>query len=199
KEAAGLGMNGAAARLYGLALEHAGALPAEEQLELYENCAVATQGDPARSETIRARRRAAEVARAANLPLREGYNLAVLSTSLDMIDQTEEAQGALQQALAILEPLAPNRGLVTVYKNLAYRSLQQGDAPTAVTYAEKSVEMAHWTEKEHIIIGATQMLGLCWLPLDHARGCEHLEHTLQMALDNDVYWTAAATYPNLTM
>lgn len=199
REAAALGMQRAAASLFALALRHAENLPLIQQIELHEAYALSTQGEPKREATIAARRRAAELARAANLPLREGYNLAVLSNLLEMVDAQEESDSVLYEALALLEPLAPNRGLVDVYKNLAYRHLKRGESEMAVAYAEKSQQVAQWTEEMPVIIAAYHMLALCWLPLDHQRGCSFLEKTLQLALEHNDFWTAGAAYPNLTM
>jgi ATP/maltotriose-dependent transcriptional regulator MalT len=199
KEAVALGMHRAAAAQFALALRYADELPLLEQLELNEAYALSVQGDPARTATIAAYRRAAELARQANLPQREGFELVRLAGVLGTVGQKAEADQRLDEALAILEPLAPNRGLIDGYRLLAMKYLAQGNAATAVEYAEKSYQMALATEQIHVIAGAYQIMGLCWLPLDHRQGCDHLEKCLALALDNKQYWTAAALYPNLIM
>jgi len=199
QEAAALGMNRAAAAQFALALRYVDALPAMEQIELYEAYGLSMQAEPEKKTTIAAYRRAAELAHEAELPLREGFNLARLSGAFEMIDELEAAENTLREALALLEPRAPNRGLVEVYRELAYRHLKLGNSETAVSYAEKCHEIAQWTEKIHVIIGSYQMLGLCWLPLNHQKGCEYLEKGRLMALEHDDFWTAGALYPNMTM
>jgi DNA-binding CsgD family transcriptional regulator len=198
-EAAALGMHRAAAALFELALRHADELPLIEQIELHEAYGRSAQAQPGRTTTIAAYRRAAELAHQADMPLREGYNLARLAGVLEMADELAESERVLAEALAILEPRAPNRGLVDAYKNLAYQHLKQGETEAAVAMAEKSHAMAQWTETSHVMISSYQMLGLCWLALEHRRGCAYLEQCLAMALDQKDYWTAGAVYPNLSM
>ncbi len=198
-EAAALGMHRAAAVQFALALRYAADLPLLEQIELNEAYALSVQGDPARKATISAYQRAAELAHQAELPKREGFNLVRLAGTLDVVGQIDEAEQRLNEALALLEPLAPNRGLIDAYRLLAMKNLSNGDAKTAVSYAEKSYQMALETEQNHIIVSTYQIMGLCWLPLDHQRGCDHLEKCLTLALDNKQYWTAAGLYPNLIM
>ncbi len=199
KEAAALGMYRAAAAQFALALRYADSLPLMEQIELNESYAISVQGDPARTETIAAYRRAAALARQANHPLREGFELVRLAGVLDIVGEYEESERLLNEALALLEPLAPNRGLIDAYRVLAVKHLGQGEAETAVAYAEKSYQMALGTEQVHIITSAYQVMGLCWLPLDHETGCSHLEKCLMLCVDNNQHWAAAAVYPNLIM
>ncbi|MFO7681777.1 MAG: LuxR C-terminal-related transcriptional regulator [Chloroflexota bacterium] len=199
KEAAALGMHRAAAAQYALALRYADGLPLMEQIELNEAYALSAQGDPARAATIAAYRRAAELARQADSPQREGFELVRLAGVLDIVGQKDEANRRLDEALAILEPLSPNRGLIDAYRLLAMKHLEQGKAATAVSYAEKSYQMALDTEQIHVIASAYQIMGLCWLPLDHQKGRAYLEDCLKLSLDHKQYWSAAALYPNLFM
>jgi DNA-binding CsgD family transcriptional regulator len=203
RQAAAFGMNRAAAALFALALRHAGDLPPVQQIELHEAYGMSMQAEPGRAITIAAYRRAAELAHQAEMPLRHGFYLARLAGVLEMADQLAEAERLLTEALEILEPLAPNRGLVDAYKNLAYQHLKRGENAAAVAIAEKSHAMAQWTEQgtgqKHVIISSYQMLGLCWLALDHRRGCDYLEQSLALALEQKDYWSAAAVYSNLSM
>ncbi len=199
REAAALGMHRAAASLFRLALDHADDLPLLQQIELNEGYALSMQGDPSRTETIAAYRRAAALAQRAELPRRHGFELVRLAGVLDIVGRREDANQRLDEALSILEPHAPNRGLIDAYRLLAMNHLSQGDAATALEHALKGYQMALDTEQVHVIISAQQIVGLCWLPLDHQRGCEHLEASLALSLENQQYWAAAALYPNLIM
>ena len=199
KEAAALGMHRAAATQFALALLYADDLPLIEQIELNEAYALSVQGDPARTETIAAYRRALALTRRASLPEREGFELVRLSGVLDIVGQKAEAERLLNEALTILEPLAPNRGLIDGYRLVAMKRLAQGEAEAAVDSAEKSYQMALKTEQIHAITSAYQIMGLCWLPLDHQRGCDHLEKCLALSLEHQQYWAVAALYPNLIM
>ncbi|VAW31831.1 transcriptional regulatory [hydrothermal vent metagenome] len=201
KEAAALNMYRTAASLYALALPFADGLPLNEQIDLNEKYAVAAQsdGDPKRAASLAAYRRAAKLARAANIPLREGLNLAREAGILSWIGEYAESDCIMDSALAILEPLAPNRGLVDAYRTLAMRYLSDGVVETAVSYAEKGYQMALSMEQERVITTAYQVMGLCWLPLDHQEGCEHLEKCLIMALDINQVWTVVPVYINLTL
>ncbi len=201
EEATALNMYRAAASLYAVALPFADRLLLTEQIDLNEKYAVAAQsdGDPKRAVSLAAYRRAAKLARAANIPLREGFNLVREAGTLAWIGESAESDRIMDKALAILQPLAPNRGLVDAYRILAMRYLSDGAAETAVAYAEKSYQMALNMEQERVIVAAYQVMGLCWLPLDHQKGCEHLEKCLTMALDINDVWTSAAVYPNLIL
>ena len=199
QRAAAAGMHRAAAKQFTLALRHSESLPFLEQIELNEAYALCVQGDPDRKETITAFRRAAALAHKAGLVEREGFALARLASVLETVGQRAESEQLLNSALAILEPLTPNRGLVVAYRMLAMKHLQQGEAKTAVGYAEKSLQMALALEEVRVITGVSQILGLCWLPLDHQRGCDQLEECLQVAFDHNLYWIIVSLYANLTM
>ena len=199
KDAAASGMQRAAAAQFALALRYVDELPVLEQIELYEAYGMSRQAEPDRQATIAAYRRAAELAQEAGLPLYQGSVLARLATCLEMTDENQQAERTLQQALAILEPLGPSVGLANAYKEMAYLYLKRGERKAAVTYAEKSLDMAQLTEETKLIINMRQMLGLCWLPLDHRRGCGFLEESLALALEHDDFWTAGSLYANLMM
>ncbi len=197
--AAALGNHLAAGELFRLALQHAGDLPLQEQIELNEAYALSMQGDPSRVETLAAYRRARELARQAGDALREGFLLVRISGVLDIIGRREEGSEALQQALAILEPHAPNRGLIDAYRLLATNHLSRGEPDAALAHARRAYDMALNTEQDHIITAVHQVLGLCILPHDHAQGLRHLEESLRFSQATNQYWTVAAAYPNLIM
>lgn len=199
KEAARQGMHRAATTLYALALRHAGDLPIEKQINLHEAHAMYAQHEPGRFGTINSYRRAAELAHEAGLPLREGQNLVRLAGTLLTIQRSDEVDELLNRALSLLEPLAPNRGLIDAYRVLAMKSLSQGEPEKAYEYAQKGHKMALAEENIQAIVGLSQIAGLCLLPLDHEAGCRQLEESLALALEHRIFFLAATVYPNLIM
>lgn len=197
KEAAALGMNRAAAALFALALAHAASLPLEQQIELYEAYALSVQVGPDKTKAIEAYRRAAALARQGKMPTREGYHLARLAGLLEVSGERAVSSRLLDEALTILEPLPPSRGLVVAYIRRALQRFRQGRVEEARTFAEKSHHLALKLEEMYLILGSCRLLGLGNLSLDYRQGCALLEKCLAQALAQDEFWVAGMLYPDL--
>ncbi|HFQ94045.1 MAG TPA: helix-turn-helix transcriptional regulator, partial [Anaerolineae bacterium] len=197
KEAAALGMNRAAAALFALALAHAASLPLLQQIELYEAYALSAQVGPDKTKAIEAYRRAVALARQGNLPEREGYHLARLAGLLEVSGERVESSRLLDEALTILEPLPPSRGLVLAYMRRALQRFRQGRVEEARALTEKGHHLALKLEEMYFILGSCRLSGLCNLSLDYRRGCELLEKCLAQALAQDEFWIAGMLYPDL--
>ncbi|MBK8902912.1 MAG: AAA family ATPase [Anaerolineaceae bacterium] len=198
KEATALGMLRAATSLFALALRYADDLPLQEQIELYASYGLNTQGQDL-TTSLNAFRRAAELARTAQMPVRQGLELTRMATVLYRQGKPAESERLLQEALAILEPLSPNPSLATAYRLLAMLSLLSGEAQSALAYAEEGYQMALRQEQIEVILDAYQVVGLCMMPFDHAKGLQHLEKCLGQALENKQFRVAGTNYSNLIM
>ena len=199
RQAAAQGMHRAAASLYSLALKHAASLPIQEQIALHEGHAISAQTEPGRETTLRAYRQAAELSRQAGLPQREGTNLVRLAGTLEIVREYDEAEQTLERAMEILEPLPPSRGLIDAYRVKASRALALGDPEQALDYAKKAHRLALEENDMIPILGVSQILGLCLLPVDHQAGIRQLEQSLAQALEHENHFMAAVLFPNLFM
>ena len=198
QEAAQLGMHRAATAWFELVLPLAEALPIQEQIVLFETYALHNQSQDL-AKSFGAFQQIVELARATDQPVLEGLALVRMAVVHYRLSELEACDRLLQEALTILEPLSPNRALVSAYPLVAMRHLFQGEAETAVTFAEKGYQMAVAHETIGGVLQAYQVVGLCTMPLDHALGLHHLEQCLQMALDNDQFRMAGTLYSNLIM
>ena len=192
------GMFRTAASLWEVALDHARDLPAKEQSTFYEDYALSLRTHPDKARSLLAYRRALELAHQAGTDqIAEGRLLVRMATMYIHMGDTAAAEQLTDDALARLAPLSPTPPLALAYKNQANLRLIQGNYPQAVVLAEQSVLLAQQLSDRYIHLSAAEMLGRCWLPVDHARGCALLEQTLDAALEHGGYWRASSLYPNL--
>lgn len=188
----------AAAALFELALRHAEALPAAERARLLDDLAVELDVTDRRPEAIERRREAAALWRESGQPLKEGRALSALSMLLQVTSQKDEAERANQAALAVLEPLTPNRELIFAYNMEAWLRLGRNDNAGGVAMAEKGLALARHFEEDGDLPRLYEIAGLCWLYLDHARGLEFLERALALALKIEHAIRAGNLYANLS-
>ncbi|WP_420641881.1 ATP-binding protein [Candidatus Leptofilum sp.] len=198
QEAVQMGMHRAATTWFELVLPHAEALPIQEQIALYETYALHNQSQDL-AKSFGAFQRVVELAQATNQPVLHGLALVRMAVVHYRLGELTACDQLLQEALVILEPLAPNRALVSAYPLVAMRHLFQGEAETAVTFAEKGHQMAVELENIEGILQAYQVVGLCTMPLDHAQGLYHLQQCLELALANNHFRMAGTIYSNLIM
>jgi DNA-binding CsgD family transcriptional regulator len=197
-EAVRMGMHHAATTWFELVLPYAEALPVAEQIELYESYGLHNQSQDL-ANSFGAFQRVIELAQTTNQPVLQGLALVRTAVVHYRLGQLAACDRLLQEALAILEPLSPNRALVSAYPLVAMRYLFQGEAEAAVMFAQKGHHMALRLEQIEGILQAYQVVGLCTMPLDHDLGLYHLEQCLQMALANNHFRTAGTLYANLIM
>jgi DNA-binding CsgD family transcriptional regulator len=198
QEAAQLGMHRAATTWFELVLPHVEALSVQEQIELYENYALANQSRDL-DKSFGAFQQVANLAQATDQPVVQGLAVVRMAVVRYRLGEQDACDHLLQEALTLLEPLSPNRALVSAYPLVAMRHLFQGEAETAVIFAEKGYQMALQSENIDNVLQAYQVVGLCTMPLNHSQGLYHLEQCLQMALDNKQFRMAGAVYSNLIM
>ncbi len=194
------GMPRAESALWALMIRYADERPLLEQAEFYENYGLSLRGVPDRSAPIKAYRKALELAHLADAPgITTGRILVRLATLLVTHAQVEEAVKTIDKALLILEPLSPSLPLALAYKNRAYQLFIRGDFEASVAFAEKGCVFAQQLEDINTMMSTLDTLGLCWLPVDHARGRAYMEQTLALTLKHDGFWHAASVYSNLSM
>jgi DNA-binding CsgD family transcriptional regulator len=187
----------AAARLLELALRYADDLPPARRAQLLDELSVECDITDRRPDAIETRRQAAALWLEAGNLLRHGESLSRLANMLQITGQKAEAEQTNRTALEILEPLAPNRELVSAYNMEAWLSLANADNARGVAMAEKAIALATHFEAEDDLPRLYEIAGLCWLYLDHARGTEYLQLSLALALRFDHATRAGNIYANL--
>ena len=188
----------AAAALFELALRYGDDLPLAERADLLDKFSTELDTADRRPEAIEAIRQAAELWRQAGKPLEQGESLTRHSTLLQIVGQQAEAQAANRAALALLEPLSPNRELIRAYNAEAWLSLGQADNARGADMAEKALFLAQHFEAEEELPRLYEVLGLCRLYSDRAQGLELLDKALALALQLDHSIRAGNIYANLS-
>ena len=197
-EAVQMGMHQAATTWFELVLPYAEALPVTEQVELYESYGLNNQSKNL-GKSFGAFQRIVELAQITNQPVLRGLALVRMAVVHYRLGELEKCDRLLQEALTVLEHRGPNRALVSAYPLMAMRALFQGEAETAVAFAQKGYQMALELEQIEGILQAYQVMGLCTMPFDHDQGLYYLEECLQMALTHNHFRVGGTLYSNLVM
>jgi DNA-binding CsgD family transcriptional regulator/tetratricopeptide (TPR) repeat protein len=102
-------------------------------------------------------------------------------------------------ALAVLEPLAPNRELISAYNMEAGLSLGADDPGKGIASVDKALAAAEHFESEGDLPRLFEVAGLLWITQDRQRGMAYLERALAIALKLDHATRAANIYTNLAL
>jgi DNA-binding CsgD family transcriptional regulator len=190
REAAQAAAHREAATLYALALPCAEDLAPPEQAALYAAhgaaCFFIADGPAA----IASRQKAVALWRAAERPLQQGEQLALLALAFSSTARHEEARQSSQAAIDLLETQPPGRELALAYRISGLLCLYDHDIPQTITLAQRAVEVAERAGDLRIEAMAYDTLGLALLEVDFDRGRQHLEHVreigLRLGFDSDV-------------
>ncbi|MFW6096992.1 MAG: ATP-binding protein [Chloroflexota bacterium] len=189
----------AAAKLWRLAISYGDDAPPLQRAEFFAGLAAATREKPDRSESIFAQRQAINDAREGGDLLMAGRSLSSLSVMLLMEGETEAAVEAVEAALAYLERQGPTDALAIAHKTRAFLHLVSGENHAAEARARSCLNIARRLESTSLHIHAFHALGICSLPLNHRQGCDYLEESLALVLEENAYWAAGSVYADLTM
>ena len=198
RQAAASGAHRAAAALYTLAAQHADDLSPGERAQLLGALAVECDATAQRPKAIAARRQAADLWLQAGELFKYGRDLSHLALLLHLVGEKEEANQVNTIAVEVLEDLPPNRELVLAYNTLALLYLANLENAQGVDMAQKAIALAERMADHPRLPRLYETLGLCWLHLDYARGCEYLERSHNMALEIGQTMRAANSYSNLS-
>ncbi|MFW5941514.1 MAG: ATP-binding protein [Chloroflexota bacterium] len=188
-----------AAALWDLAIRHSDDLPPRQRAEFYAAFASASHENPDRSQAITAHRRAVALGMKGgdlNLVANSLCRLAVL---LLMEGHSSEAEQSAEEALELLEPQGASHALAVAHKVRAFLHLSAGEGQQAADRAAACLNVAAELESTSLHIEAYHALGICSLPLDHARGRDYLEKSLALVLDEKAYWAAGSVHCDLIM
>ena len=197
KQAALAGSHREAAALYELALTFVADQSAAERAVLLEAYAWECDIIGNQAEGIQARRSAAKIWHELGNPLKQGENLAHLMSMLHRTGQNAEAEQAIQASLKILEALPPGPELAMAYRVQAQQCLLSRDIAEALTWAQKSLELAEQFQDTKVLALVYITFGTAQMFLDYENGRRYLEGKLPFARDASLDVRVAHLYANL--
>ena len=113
--------------------------------------------------------------------LKQGETLAALAWPLVRSGQNAAAERAGQQAITVLETLAPTRQLASAYRTKAHLRMLDRDRDTAVEWGKKAIELATRFQDHATVAGAEMVVGSAILVTGDDRGRPHLDRCLALA------------------
>jgi DNA-binding CsgD family transcriptional regulator len=186
-----------AAALYQLALRYADALAPADHAHLLEFYASECFLIDQHHQSLDARRRALAFWQAEGNGLKQGQNLAHITTLLIILGRSAEAEQAVTEAIDLLERLPAGRELALAYRVRATLYLVGRDCPEAIEWAEKALALAEQVGDLTVQATAHNVIGTARLFVDYPRGCDYLEQRLAITHDAGLAAHAATCYANL--
>jgi ATP/maltotriose-dependent transcriptional regulator MalT len=107
------------------------------------------------------------------------------------------APGLIEEAVALLDQLAPSAQLALAYSMHASFCLQENDLPAAVHRAEAAVELARAMDDAHVTAYCLNTLGCVLADAGEPNAVEPIQESLQVALENGLEDDVARGYNNL--
>jgi DNA-binding CsgD family transcriptional regulator/tetratricopeptide (TPR) repeat protein len=193
------GMLRAAAELWKLAIRYSDELPPQQTATFYAALGAAYKENPDRSQAIRSYQQAITMATMGGDLLVAGNSLSRMAVMLLMEGRIAESIAAVEEALGLLEAVGPSPPLAAAQKTRAFLHLINGENEQAVFHAHRCLEVASRLESIPLHIEAYHALGLCSLPLHHQQGCDYLEQSLSLVLEEKAYWAAGSVFADLLM
>ena len=181
KQASAASSHREAAALYELALRYSHSLPPAKHAELLEVYADESGTISNIGEEIAARQEALEIWRNLGNHLKEGENLAHLSTIFVMNGRNAEAEHAGRTAIEILEELPVNTELVLAYSTQANQRMLNLDFADAVQWGEKAITLAKRFDDKANLRATYTTVGCAQIFTDFERGRATLEYGLSLA------------------
>lgn len=193
--ASAVGSHREAAAYYATALRHVPDGDRPERLAMLEGYAHEAASTGRYAEAIEARREAIELARALDVPLRVGDNLARLAQPLISQGRNAEAEDANGDAIEILERLPPSRELGTAYVFRAYLRMLSRDNAEGVRWGVRALYVATGFGDDDTIAYALNMIGTSHLMSgDIGTGCDYLLRSRDYAEKHGLHLRVAGAY-----
>ena len=196
--ASSVGAHRAAASHFQVALRYANGLSRAELAKLYEDLAYESYLIDQVEESIVARSEALAIWREAGDTLRIGDTLRWLSRLNWFAGRRLDAQRYGVEAVNILQSLPPGRELAMAYSNRAQLGMLAHDAPSAVEWGTRAIEIATHIDDQEILAHALNNLGTGRLVGGDEAGWEELQRSLDIALANRWQEHVARAYTNLS-
>ncbi|AGZ39984.1 LuxR family transcriptional regulator [Actinoplanes friuliensis DSM 7358] len=192
RRAAEVGANKQATAHYALALRHVAGASVGERATLLEAYATAAYLSGGTAEALDARRQALALREAGGDTVGVGENLRWLSRLSWWNGHTREARVAGEQAVRVLESVAPGPALAMAYSNLSQLHMLAGEA-TAIEWGERAITLARRFGDLDIELHAMVNVASARLELGIDAGGHELEraHVLAAAAGLDDHATRA--------
>ena len=198
REAAAASAHRQAAALYGLAIAHAGALPALERAALAEaqadECTLVNLID----EAIAARLQALALRRELGDARGAGINLRVLARLEFFRAGPAAAFEHAEAAVMALEGLGPDRELAMAYATMAQVHVLDETAETSLAWGGRALQIAEPLGDVEVLAYALNTVGCAGLRThDDVRHWAQMGRSLALSLAHDIEEHAARGYTNL--
>jgi ATP/maltotriose-dependent transcriptional regulator MalT len=180
-QAASLGAHREAAAQYARALRFAHALTPEAQAELYEGRAQECFLTDQNPEAIDAVTAALEQYKAIGARLREGNALRARSEILWCPGRVAECMRDAEEAVSVLEGLAPGRELGLAYSNLSTMFASAEDNEQSVVWGTRALELGRRLRADDIVTDALINIGGAGMLVGAPEGLATLEDALERA------------------
>jgi DNA-binding CsgD family transcriptional regulator/tetratricopeptide (TPR) repeat protein len=125
---------------------------------------------------------AAELRRRANDILGLGRDLSRLTRFAWMCGRRAEAEGFVEEAIAVLSTLPPGSELAWAYSHQSQLDMLAARMDTAIIWGEKALELATRLGEKEIIIHALGNIGSAKADLDALAPCVELEQSYELAV-----------------
>jgi ATP/maltotriose-dependent transcriptional regulator MalT len=197
RQAAARGAHRQAFEQYARALRFAEQLTPGELATLYEGYAVEARTTDHIPEAVDARTRVLEIWRRAGDRVREGAALAEYAMILWSAGRSAEAAARAQEAIDLLEPLPPGPALATAYTTRSYLCMLARDAPGAVAWGTKAIDLAGRVGATEALVRALNAVGSTEVLLERREGIARLEESFRVGKDAGLDMPAATALSNL--
>lgn len=194
--AAALGSHKEAASMLARALQHIDAAEPSLAATLLETWAYEAGLSEVNEAVLQARREAVRRWRALDRPDRVGENLRWLWRLHWYRGETDEAEAAARESLAVLEAIAPSAELARAYALRSHLHMLRGERAASIDWGRQATEMAerfgdHETGVQTMVTVATALL----FSGDDA-GCTLMDEALERARRHGLHEQAARVYTN---
>ena len=197
RRAAALGAHREAAAQYARALRFADALAPAERAELLEGHSYECYLTDQLADATASRERALGCWRAAADRRKEGDTLRWLSRLAWYQGRNADAERAGQQAVELLEGLAPGPELAMAYSNLSQLNMLAGNNDEALAWGGRAIDLAESLGQTETLIHALNNVGTVEWCQGRPAGQRTLERSLALALAHGLEEHAARAYTNL--
>ncbi len=167
-------------------LEHAAAIADDGTRELATalmDSALAGRrgGTLAPAEVLDRYERAERIWRALEDPLGLGEVLVRMGSQLGAMARTAESRERLAEAIAVLEPVPPGRQLAAAYAHRAEEALFAGDVRSALSDAERTIEIFGGDTRDELAVMALHIRGDARCSLGDVGGLDDLRRALEIS------------------
>jgi DNA-binding CsgD family transcriptional regulator len=197
RQAAALNAHRESAAHYNTALQHAATLAPEERAVLFESRSYEYFLTDQIEDALSSRRSAFEIWKELGNRRKEGDNLRWMSRLAWFLGQKAQAENCANEAVRILEPLAPGPELAMAYSNRSLLHMLADESHESIAWGSRAIELSEKLGATEPLAHALNNVGAAELLVGNEQGRLKLEESLRLSLANNLYEYAARAYTNL--